>query len=49
MSDGLIWVAECYECCALRRSNREYRADEWADTHTDETGHKTYVTQEVDA
>jgi hypothetical protein len=50
MSDpDVMWVAECLECCAQRRTYKEYRADEWGDSHTDETGHKTMVTMEVDA
>ena len=38
-----LWNAECTECCTGRSSYKEYRAEMWADDHTEATGHKVTV------
>lgn len=38
-----LWSAECTVCCTGRSSYKEYRAADWADDHTEETGHKVTV------
>jgi hypothetical protein len=35
--------AECKTCCAACTTGDDFKAEEWADKHEDETGHKVIV------
>lgn len=41
-----LWLSKCTECSWEHWSFVSHRANNWADAHTGETGHKTVVTEE---
>lgn len=43
MSLDEMWLSECSECDWEHYSFVSHRANNWADMHTEETGHKTAV------
>ena len=44
--DEVTWRAECTVCCWASSTGTEYRAEDRADAHTEDTGHKTIVEED---
>jgi hypothetical protein len=42
-TEDSYWIAECTDCCWQSSNLSEYRAEDKADAHTEDTGHKTAV------
>lgn len=44
--DDELWIVECRDCCYQASGRVEYRINDRADAHEQETGHKTDVVSE---